>query len=138
MGHAGLGPAGPLSRGHPLAAWHDQMRRNAEGTAFTVQAVLPYMRAAGWGRVVLVSSGAVDGAPGLEQHAAAKAALHGLARSAGPAGILTNIVMLGLIPNAQAPPPGVHPSWSYRARILLLRALCSTSARPSTSMTGGT
>ena len=27
---------------------------------------------------------------------------------------------------------------SYRARILLLRALCSTSAKPSTSSTGGT
>ena len=48
----------------PIAAWHDQMRRNAEGTAFTVQAVLPYMRAAGWGRIVLLSSGAADGAPG--------------------------------------------------------------------------
>lgn len=86
----------------PAAAWHDQMRRNAEGTAFTVQAVLPYMRAAGWGRIVLLSSGAADGAPGLEHYAAAKAALRGLARSlarsAGPAGILTNIVMPGLIP----------------------------------------
>jgi len=91
----------------PIAAWHDQMRRNAEGTAFTVQAVLPYMRAAGWGRIVLLSSGAADGAPGLEQYAAAKAALHGLARSlarsAGPAGILTNVVMPGLIPGGGLP-----------------------------------
>lgn len=55
------------------------MRVNAEGTAFTVQAVLPHMRAAGWGRIVLLSSGTADGAPGLEQYAAAKAALHGLA-----------------------------------------------------------
>jgi NAD(P)-dependent dehydrogenase (short-subunit alcohol dehydrogenase family) len=86
----------------PARAWQDQMRVNAEGTAFTVQAVLPHMRAAGWGRIVLMSSGAADGAPGLEQYAAAKAALHGLARSlarsAGQAGILTNIVMPGLIP----------------------------------------
>jgi 3-oxoacyl-[acyl-carrier protein] reductase len=60
------------------------------------------MRAAGWGRIVLLSSGAADGAPGLEQYAAAKAALHGLARSlarsAGKAGVLTNVVMPGLIP----------------------------------------
>ena len=86
----------------PAAAWHDQMRRSVEGTAFTVQAVLPYMRAAGWGRIVLLSSGAAGGAPGLEHYAAAKAALHGLARSlarsAGPAGILANVVMPGLIP----------------------------------------
>jgi 3-oxoacyl-[acyl-carrier protein] reductase len=63
------------------------------------------MRAAGWGRIVLLSSGAADGAPGLEHYAAAKAALHGLARSlarsAGKAGILTNIVMPGLIPAGQ-------------------------------------
>lgn len=86
----------------PTRAWQDQMRVNVEGTAFTVQAALPHMRAAGWGRIVLLSSGAADGAPGLEQYAAAKAALHGLARSlarsAGKAGILTNIVMPGLIP----------------------------------------
>jgi NAD(P)-dependent dehydrogenase (short-subunit alcohol dehydrogenase family) len=89
----------------PARAWQDQMRVNAEGTAYTVQAVLPHMRAAGWGRIVLMSSGAADGAPGLEQYAAAKAALHGLARSlargAGPAGILTNVVMPGLIPTPQ-------------------------------------
>jgi NAD(P)-dependent dehydrogenase (short-subunit alcohol dehydrogenase family) len=82
-------------------AWQEQMRTNVEGTALSVQAVLPHMRAAGWGRIVLLSSGAADGAPGQEQYAAAKAALHGLssslAASAGRAGILTNIVMPGLI-----------------------------------------
>lgn len=98
----------------PARAWQDQMRLNAEGTAYTVQAVLPHMRAAGWGRIVLLSSGAADGAPGLEQYAAAKAALHGLARSlarsAGKAGILTNVVMPGLISterNRQAIPQPV-------------------------------
>ncbi len=89
----------------PAQAWQDQMRANVEGTASTVQAALPHMRAAGWGRIVLLSSGAADGAPGLEQYAAAKAALHGLARSlarsAGKAGILTNIVMPGLIATPQ-------------------------------------
>jgi hypothetical protein len=33
---------------------------------------------------------------------------------------------------------GEYPGRDYRARILLLRALCSTSARPSSSRTGGT
>ncbi|MBV8718771.1 MAG: SDR family oxidoreductase [Chloroflexi bacterium] len=79
-------------------AWQVQLRANVEGSACVVQAVLPAMRAAGWGRIVLVSSGAAeDGAPGLEHYAAAKAALHGisrsLARSVGPAGILVNTVM---------------------------------------------
>jgi NAD(P)-dependent dehydrogenase (short-subunit alcohol dehydrogenase family) len=98
---AGWAPPDHPAETTTARAWQEQMRANVEGTAFTVQAVLPHMRAAAWGRIVLLSSGAADGAPGLEQYAAAKAALHGLSRSlaasAGRAGILTNIVMPGLI-----------------------------------------
>jgi 3-oxoacyl-[acyl-carrier protein] reductase len=54
---------------------------------------------------VLLSSGAADGAPGLEHYAAAKAALRGISRSlaasTGPAGILTNVVMPGLVATAR-------------------------------------
>lgn len=87
----------------PMSVWHEQLRTNLEGTGALVRAVLPHMRSRGWGRIVFVSSGAAeDGAPGLEPYAAAKAALHGLgrslARSVGPAGILVNVVMPGLIP----------------------------------------
>lgn len=86
----------------PAHAWQEQLRINVEGTAATIQAVLPQMRTQHWGRIVLLSSGAADGAPGLEHYAAAKAALRGISRSlaasAGPAGILTNVVMPGLIP----------------------------------------
>ena len=85
----------------PAHAWQAQLRVNVEGTAATIQAVLPQMRTQQWGRIVLLSSGAADGAPGLEHYAAAKAALRGISRSlaasAGPAGILTNIVMPGLV-----------------------------------------
>jgi 3-oxoacyl-[acyl-carrier protein] reductase len=89
----------------PVDVWQQQVRTNVEGTAYTVQAVLGPMRAGGWGRIVVLSSGAADGAPGMEPYAAAKAALRGLCRSlatsAGPAGILTNVVMPGLVPTAQ-------------------------------------
>ena len=66
-----------------------------------MQAVLPSMRARGWGRIVNVSSGvAVDGVPGTGPYAAAKASLHGLTRTLskelGPAGILVNVVMPGV------------------------------------------
>jgi 3-oxoacyl-[acyl-carrier protein] reductase len=86
----------------PAEVWQQQLRANVEGTVHTVQAALPHMRAHGWGRIVLISSGAAeDGSAGLESYGAAKAALHGLsralARSAGPAGILTNVVMPGLV-----------------------------------------
>ena len=86
----------------PAVVWQEQLRANVEGTAYTIQAALPSMRARRWGRIVLLSSGAAeDGSPGLEAYGAAKAALLGLARSlarsAGGAGILTNVVMPGLI-----------------------------------------
>lgn len=67
-----------------------------------MRSVLPAMKRGGWGRIVLISSGAAeDGQPGLEAYAAAKAALHGLNRSLalglGRAGILSNVVMPGFV-----------------------------------------
>src|SRR5262249_41623436 len=86
----------------PVEEWQRQLRGGAEGTAYTVQAVLPHMRERGFGRIVLLSSGAALGAPGMEPYGTAKAAIHGLTRSlaqsAGPAGILVNVVMPGLVP----------------------------------------
>jgi 3-oxoacyl-[acyl-carrier protein] reductase len=84
----------------PPDEWRARMRANAEGAYAAIQAVLPSMRARGWGRIVNVSSGiAVDGMPGAGPYAAAKAALHGLTRTLskelGPAGILVNVVMPG-------------------------------------------
>ena len=98
----GWAPPDALAEATSPEQWAEQLHTNVEGTVRVVQAALPPMRAQGWGRVVLVSSGAADdGSPGLEQYAAAKAALHGLGRSrargAGPAGILINVVLPGLI-----------------------------------------
>lgn len=99
----------------PVEEWQGQLRGSAEGTAYTVQAVLPHMRERGYGRIVLLSSGAARGAPGMEPYGTAKAAIHGLARSlaqnAGPAGVLVNVVMPGLVPTpsrrASIPPPAL-------------------------------
>jgi NAD(P)-dependent dehydrogenase (short-subunit alcohol dehydrogenase family) len=85
----------------PSEEWRAQLRVNTEGPYAAIQAVLPSMRARGWGRIVNVSSGvAVDGVPGTGPYAAAKASLHGLTRTLskelGPAGILVNVVMPGV------------------------------------------
>jgi 3-oxoacyl-[acyl-carrier protein] reductase len=84
----------------PPEEWLTYLRRNVEGAYAAVQAVLPAMRARGWGRIVNVSSGiAADGLPGSAPYGAAKAALHGLTRTLakelGRAGILVNVVMPG-------------------------------------------
>lgn len=94
--------------------WSGVFRANSEGAYTAIQAVVPSMRARGWGRIVNVSSGiAVDGFVGAGPYAAAKAALHGLTRTLakelGPAGVLVNVVMPGLTITernaAHIPPP---------------------------------
>ncbi|WP_043636696.1 SDR family NAD(P)-dependent oxidoreductase [Nonomuraea candida] len=84
----------------PLREWHAMIGANLVGTAATVRAVLPGMRAKGWGRIVLISSGvAEEGLPGPGPYGTAKSGLHGLARglawNAGRDGILVNVVAPG-------------------------------------------
>lgn len=84
----------------PPAEWQAMLRTNLEGAFATVRAALPAMRGRDWGRIVLMSSGiAEEGLPGSWSYGAAKAGLHGLARSLawdlGPEGILVNVVGTG-------------------------------------------
>jgi len=83
-----------------LDQWDEGLRVNLEGTIATVNAVLPSMRAGGWGRIVLISSGvAEEGLPGPSPYGVAKSGLHGLARQltwdVGRDGILVNVVAAG-------------------------------------------
>jgi NAD(P)-dependent dehydrogenase (short-subunit alcohol dehydrogenase family) len=84
----------------PPAEWQAMLRTNLEGAFATVRAALPAMRGRDWGRIVLMSSGvAEEGLPGSWSYGAAKAGLHGLARSLawdlGEEGILVNVVGTG-------------------------------------------
>lgn len=85
----------------PLADWQRSFRANFEGAYAAIQAALPAMRAAGWGRIINMSSGvALDGVAGGGPYGAAKSGLHGLtsvlARELGAAGILVNVVVPGV------------------------------------------
>jgi 3-oxoacyl-[acyl-carrier protein] reductase len=84
----------------PAAAWQPFLRTNVDGPYAVAQAVVPAMRAQGFGRIVMVSgTSGLDGLPGAAPLAAAKAALHGLMRTLtkelGPDGILVNVVLPG-------------------------------------------
>ncbi|WP_067794008.1 SDR family NAD(P)-dependent oxidoreductase [Actinomadura formosensis] len=85
----------------PMSEWGGLLTDNLAGTIRTVQLAAAGMRRRGWGRIVLISSHLVAGGrPGMEFYGAAKAGLHGFARSlmwdAGPDGVLVNVVAPGL------------------------------------------
>lgn len=86
--------------------WADhlaQLEFFVKSPTLLVQAVLPAMRAAGTGRVIMIGSDLFERAvPGMSAYAAAKGAQLGLtrtwARELGPDGITVNLVAPGWIP----------------------------------------
>ena len=83
-----------------LVDWHQAMARNLDTAYLTTRAALPGMVAAGWGRVVMVTSvtGPVMAMRGEAAYAAAKAAMVGLTRSAA-----VDYAATGITVNAVAP-----------------------------------
>ncbi len=82
--------------------WDAVMDVNAKGTFLVVQALLPHMRARGYGRIVNIASiGGRHGAPEQAHYSASKAAVMGftrvLAQEVGPFGITANCVCPGII-----------------------------------------
>jgi 3-oxoacyl-[acyl-carrier protein] reductase len=72
---------------------------NLKSVFLCTQAVLPHMRAQGWGRIVNISSGAARGAGGVGPHYnASKAGMEGLTR-----GYAARLVKQGITVNAVAP-----------------------------------
>jgi 3-oxoacyl-[acyl-carrier protein] reductase len=72
---------------------------NLKSVFLCTQAVLPHMRAQGWGRIVNISSGAARGAGGVGVHYnASKAGMEGLTR-----GYAARLVKQGITVNAVAP-----------------------------------
>lgn len=98
---SGKGPSKDLFENVPLENWQMALRDNLEGITLTIQCALPLMRKSGWGRIINISSDAVDGWPGLGPYATAKAGLQGLTKTLavelGQANILSNILMPGAV-----------------------------------------
>ena len=64
--------------------WDDVINTNTKGLLFSLQACLPYLKKADFGRVVITSSitGAVTGYPGWSHYGASKAAQLGFMKTA--------------------------------------------------------
>lgn len=95
LGMIRMAPLGEID----LADMDDIMRGNIDPTIQAVQALLPTMRAKGWGRIVNLSSIVVVGIARRSAYAAAKAAIDSLTRTwaleLAEAGITVNAVAPG-------------------------------------------
>lgn len=85
-----------------FADWQRVIDVNLNGVFHCVQAVLPDMIEAGWGRIVNISSSSThSGQPYMAPYVAAKSAVNGLTKSLaleyGPSGITVNAVPPGFI-----------------------------------------
>lgn len=105
VGNAAAMEMGPFLT-QDLAIWWRQLDVNLSGHFRLIQAVVPHMRAAGGGRIVLIASGwGVIGHPNATAYAASKAGLvaltKGLGRELGPQGILTNAIAPSYIDTEQ-------------------------------------
>ncbi|MGW0820985.1 SDR family NAD(P)-dependent oxidoreductase [Streptomyces sp. NPDC002845] len=90
-----------------IQEWDRILAVNLTGTFHCIQAVLPDMRAAGWGRIVTISSvSAQTGAPNMAHYAASKGGVisltKALALELAPTGITVNTIPPGLIDTPMA------------------------------------
>jgi 2-hydroxycyclohexanecarboxyl-CoA dehydrogenase len=84
------------------ADWDRLMGINLKGSFITTQVVLPDMKAAGWGRIINISSsGAQTGAERISVYAASKGGMisftRALAHELGPSGITVNSIAPSII-----------------------------------------
>ncbi|MFF3571020.1 SDR family NAD(P)-dependent oxidoreductase [Nocardia jiangxiensis] len=91
--------------------WHRIVEVNLTGTFHCAQAVIPDMLAAGWGRIVTISSSSAQrGSPGMVHYTASKGAVvamtKALAREYAPCGITVNTI----------PPSGIDTPMSRRSQ----------------------
>ena len=102
VNNAGVGGERLAFEDVDMAAFDRMFEVNVRGAFFLTQALVPAMKAAGWGRVINISSQfGVAGSSNASHYAGAKAALLGLtktwARELGPFGITVNAVAPGYI-----------------------------------------
>jgi 2-hydroxycyclohexanecarboxyl-CoA dehydrogenase len=92
-------------------SWQRLIDVNLTGTFHCCQVAMPDMLEAGWGRIVMISSSSAQrGSPGMAHYAASKGALlsltRSLAREYGPVGITVNNV----------PPSGIETPMQHQSQ----------------------
>lgn len=106
VNNAGVYPARPFEETTP-EEWRRVMRVNLEAPFLLTRAALPYLKAAGWGRIVNITSAAVLTAPPtMVPYVASKMGLIGftraLASALGPYDITVNAIAPSMVRTATA------------------------------------
>ncbi len=100
---------------------HDLVQLHLGAPLLLVQAALPAMREAGFGRIIVISSRAALGAETRSAYSATKAGIIGLARTwaleLAPAGITVNVVAPGPIGGTAMFHEIVHPGSEREAKL---------------------
>lgn len=100
VNNAGIGPRTDLVE-MTTQQWDTVLGINLRGPFFLARAVCPHMIAAGWGRVVNMSSISAVGDAGRVDYASAKAGLIGFTKSLalqlGPHGVTANAIAPGFV-----------------------------------------
>lgn len=98
VNNAGVSMSAPVHR-TSLAEWNHAFAVNATGAFLCTRAVLPAMRANGWGRIVMIASTSSHaGSPYIAAYAASKHAVLGLSRV-----VASEIVGTGITANCVCP-----------------------------------
>jgi 3-oxoacyl-[acyl-carrier protein] reductase len=100
VNNAGIARASDLAD-TTAAEWDEVLAVDLRGAFFATRAVVPYMRQAGWGRILNIASVSAYGDPGRAAYASAKAGLIGFTRTLalelGADGITANAIAPGFI-----------------------------------------
>lgn len=109
------------------AEWEQVLRVNVIGPVECSKAVLPYMEARGYGKIINITSGAAFNGPPVHAHYnASKGALvtltRTMARELGKAGVRVNAIAPGFVPHEQVREAGEY-SDEIMHRMVAIRAL---------------
>jgi 3-oxoacyl-[acyl-carrier protein] reductase len=117
VNNAGIFPVIPFEQ-TSLADWRRIHGLNVEGAFLVTRALLPQLRAEGWGRIVMIASGVVWlGPPGMVAYTASKGALIGMTRALGSelgaSGITVNAITPGLTRTSTALTTAVNDQFEH-------------------------
>jgi 3-oxoacyl-[acyl-carrier protein] reductase len=118
VNNAGISPERPLQE-TTEEVWDRVHAVNLKGQFLVCQAVVPFMRSAGYGRIInIASEQGLIGAADMSAYCASKAGIFGLtkalARELAPAGILVNCIAPGPVDTAMLAPRDRTPELASR------------------------